>query len=108
MKNDKPKFTPGPWTIAETELTGAPRVIHTGSHRGRTKDGYPAITGTAIAEIRNVEYRYIECQANAHLIAAAPEMFEALELIFNDDSLRLSTKQIKAAVSALMKARGEK
>jgi hypothetical protein len=64
-----------------------------------------------VDNVREPDYGYSlvgdELAANAHLIAAAPELLEALESIENDD------RRIPAAIwalrnAAIAKARGEK
>jgi hypothetical protein len=63
----KTKFTPGPWTY---------EMMDDEKHLIRTKD-YPQRT-IAIVKDDVVGHRNTE---NAALLAAAPEMYEALELI---------------------------
>ena len=46
--------------------------------------------------------------ANSRLIAAAPELYEALEAIFRHASADLPGKLNTAALMALAKARGDK
>jgi hypothetical protein len=89
------KFTPGPWVKNWT----APYNV---SGQG----------GSQIATVHFFSNE--ECQGNADLIAAAPELYEALENALDrlDDisiyyNIDLS-EEIKAANAALAKARGEK
>ena len=69
MKNEKPKFTPGPWraiawgqtiSIDSDMVTGIARINPWGNHNA----GIPFANDTA----------------NARLIAAAPDLLAALEL----------------------------
>ena len=61
--------TPGPWVIARTSGSQI-YVTQPQNHAGR-KPGY-------YAEIRRFTPNHDEVEANAHLIAAAPELLEAL------------------------------
>ena len=66
-----PNTTPGPWTYDQT-------VCITGSeHLPCVVDAY----GLVVAECQDDGHSEIECEANAHLIAAAPELYEALEVM---------------------------
>lgn len=57
MKNDKPQFTPGPWEVVKHNCDKQTTAYY----------------------INNSYHPRPEAEANAHLIAAAPEMLEALE-----------------------------
>jgi hypothetical protein len=100
---DKPQFTPGPWV----------GTIHGNSemgdtfHLGPEGDEYAGVAFT-ILEGALVQADDAENEANARLIAAAPELYEALELA--DATLRganmdRSVVERKVA-AALAKARG--
>ncbi len=79
------KFTPAPWEIEDastdsmfskgwrTIVSPTRRVVGIGGYHSN-KDG--EVCGVVISE------------ADAHLIAAAPEMYEALEHIYNLHSIR--------------------
>jgi len=84
-------FTPGPW------------VARIGN--GIEVCGSDAV---AIAEIWLRGNRELET-ANAHLIAAAPELYEALDCFpgFTDDAI-IGDSWIEVMRAALIKARGEK
>ena len=95
------KFTPGPWYLEfdncdeegfleEAEFTGA--IV--------------GADGEGVLQVYS--------KANAHLIAAAPEMYEALELIYGrllmsdrDGGSRITAEDGEMAELALKKARGE-
>jgi hypothetical protein len=47
-----------------------------------------------------------DCVANAHLIAAAPDMYAMLEMLVNGDSINDHSIE-KEVISLLTKARGE-
>ena len=94
---DQPKWTPGPWRYDRTN--GSPT---TGEHMiAGAKPGY-------LAEVRDCGSG--DVRANAHLIAAAPDLYAALEAMtarmslysgHHDDALTAMGK------AALAKARGE-
>lgn len=94
------KFTKGPWFIRATSRSGLEYEIkHSGGEIGWVNDN-PSVDGSH--------------QANARLIAAAPDMYEALEsLIYaleNAPPLDMMKEIVLAgdkARSALAKARGE-
>lgn len=99
MEKEKPKFTPGPWhyyTFGGTEaIVFAPLV---------EKVSQP---------VAKVGYERPDFEANAHLISAAPEMYEALkglrELVQREVSgidKRYWNSSIVAADKALAKAEG--
>lgn len=100
-------WTPGPWKASETYPPGqfcvhAPSSPWILAYVNQTKSNFPM-------------------EANAHLIAAAPRMAEALEAVlpFIDDALDAHTVMsdsvltdkcraaVKAANAALAEARGE-
>src|SRR6185503_8907079 len=72
----KAMHTPGPWTASNPqEVKVKPRTHHI-ILKG------PGLENIAlISSWRSVETEAEEAQANAHLIAAAPDLLEALELI---------------------------
>lgn len=96
----KTKFTPGPWKVIERGIVAVGRFV--------VAEVIPDPLQKENAAIR-------ELKANAHLIAAAPELYKALEGMVIGSKLRLmlSDKDILPesplgiAVAALAKARGE-
>ena len=85
----EPKYTKGPWENVD--------------------DAYiEAANGTVVVNEMNTALPDEQITANAHLIAAAPELYEALEamLRFGDIGSRAAA-EIKAH-AALAKARGER
>ena len=92
---DQPKWTPGPWRYDRTN--GSPT---TGEHMiAGAKPGY-------LAEVRDCGSG--DVRANAHLIAAAPDLYAALDgLLGLLDAGSLYEPQAYAARTALAKARGE-
>lgn len=106
------KFTPGPWCACQK------RTIH---GDGITIDADYSISAmqnkipwyglaTVITSTEGGD-RDEEGEANAHLIAAAPDMYEALESFVDFFSCVKDTKSVpeiwESAKNALAKARGE-
>lgn len=92
------KFTPGPWhpfsSYADTTGQGSPDQI-------RDPKDEP---------VAYLPSRYYDKPANAHLIAAAPELYEALEGIFKAAATGHffnGHPSHAAGLAALAKARGE-
>lgn len=93
-----PNFTPGPWFARTWEGDEWPEK--------RWSVGRNDHLGTCVC----VSPRYADAKdlTDAHLISAAPELYEALENIVSDfDHLDRDLPQMKAARAALHKARGE-
>lgn len=112
------KYTPGPWLVGIADPTMSDMVAETARH-----EIYGQLSARRLA---NNSDAYLEDGANARLIAAAPEMFEALvglvELIERGDLVRDATNdgdpdwalkmldfvpRITRAQLAIAKARGE-
>jgi len=92
-------FTPGPWKQATRGPNGCPII---GDGKG--------LMVAMITHSANEHDQSVEAEANAHLIAAAPDLLEALESI----SFRWDTKNlykigeaIEASRAAIAKAKGE-
>lgn len=91
----KPKHTPGPWRIETENETGIPTIS--------IRDGL----NQQIATVN--PYRLAWRDADARLIAAAPEMLEALERVavmlsaHNDSDYQFMLSLIKPAIA---KAKG--
>lgn len=98
-------WTKGPWEVSSTE-----EIIEVNGADGAT---------VHFEDLHGAEQSLItEAVANAHLISAAPDMFEALTncVTYMSSSLRMSRDEdeaarrqriIDAALAALAKARGE-
>ena len=91
---DQPKWTPGPW-----------RVLNDEAIKVASSDG-------SLATVTHIHLRgrrdTSEVEANAHLIAAAPDLYAALDgLLGLLDAGSLYEPQAYAARTALAKARGE-
>lgn len=91
------KHTPGPWEITRSFDPGYKNIS--------------APKHTALAQVvwcMEDEERSPMCEANAHLIAAAPELLEALEALVADESKEyIPTRLWDAARAAIAKAKGE-
>jgi hypothetical protein len=93
------KWTPGPWRVNKYGSVGA----------GET-GALPIVA--EVQPIYGADLRYGSHAANARLIAAAPELYEALEAI-GAVFLRRGTREEydnayrQAGIAALAKARGE-
>jgi hypothetical protein len=104
----KPAFTPGPWELNE-ELSRAHMSYDTGTRAITAKaDGVTiCLTTRGWADVKAAE-------ANAHLIAAAPDMYDALkqaeisvaELCDNQDEGNECWNVLRAVHAALAKAEG--
>jgi len=96
----KAGFTPGPWRIHNNgaDTAGEVAVVYC------TSAGYANICGA-----RDREWSESANDANAHLIAAAPDLYEALEnlIAWIDPNENYDEPQTNAAYAALAKARGE-
>lgn len=95
---NKPKFTPGPWeAIPGNSMVRVNPLVD---------QGY--LGGLYIADIQLL---LPEAEANANLIAAAPEMYEALEKVAEyGDCFAHKTGErnpYRMVMEALKKARGE-
>jgi hypothetical protein len=80
--------TPGPWKVFADTITTANDSIK-------------------IAEVPTNNEAKKEWQANANLIAAAPELLEALEMLLRITYKTSKTPEVKAAIEAIKKATGE-
>lgn len=106
-----PKWTPGPWRPGRPDMLnerferGFGKTIYTDDDRGgfhhATGTRLPLDVGEAFAPEAD------ECLANAHLIAAAPDLYEALQEMYEASATGRAVP-IGRALSALRKARGEK
>ena len=94
----EPKFTPGPWSINEWPQAASDIAI------GAV--GTPLIAKVSLRDVSINEQKF-----NAHLIAAAPELYEALEFLLTCkhgefcDHYREAEHKARAA---LARARGGK
>jgi len=91
------KFTPGPWEFNVDAVHGW-SIFQKNSPASRQQTGSPDDEGGVVG---TSEWTWLEPR-NAHLIAAAPDLYAALESI-----LDFPTMERQRALNALAKARGE-
>lgn len=106
------RFTPGPWRVVVVDYSrGEDASIEVVHGRGEV------VAQTITRELATESDRFDGDKANAHLIAAAPYLYAALEKIANEmqsassRGRRVSVEwldlRIETARAALRKARGE-
>ena len=111
MKMSENKHTPGPWSYdIHGVITGgthlATSVCVTSQHKWERAEGL----GTWLEDQHRREL-VSECRANARLIAAAPELLEALKMVVRHGSAvqhsdQLMFEVLSAARAAIAKAEG--
>lgn len=95
-----PQWTPGPWGVAGRTVAGAVAVS-----AGRPGEWRGAL---AWCDAGNVSRSVDEGHANARLVAAAPDLYEALDELVNGlHSPATYEEAIRKADAALARARGE-
>lgn len=99
-----PKFTPGPWLAHEELLT--PGGLHVTGRSPSVRKGQHIIAEvTRFLNHRLNENSCREAEANARLIAQAPEMFESLRRIAIEGDI--SPESITLAREVLLRAAGQ-
>ncbi len=100
---NQPKFTKGPWVVGD-QVGGWSSEIYGGKHEQllaiSTGEDYGSYLGDDTDDVEAMK------KANAHLIAAAPELYDALEA-WVDPSQQDLTKLTEQTRKALDKARGK-
>lgn len=96
------KFTPGPWEVVGHQIEAV------GEFQDRRCTGY-GCNNNFVCDLDDGEYHEYddeeECAANAHLIAAAPEMYRMLEQLH---SILSNFPVLQGEIDkVLKKARGE-
>ncbi len=96
-KQDKPKFTPGPWRIQDKwEIRGVNNGVK----------GYEPVERDGV--ICTINSWLLQGDANAALIAAAPEMYELLDDIRANYQAMPNPVEVERRIEAVLaKARGE-
>jgi len=98
--NSEAKWTQGPWKYnAKTREIGVVDTSDTQSY------------GMMLVVAYIDEYDHPEYTANAHLIAASPELYEALDMLMDasgpGDLAQLMAEERENIIELLAKARGE-
>lgn len=103
------KHTPGPWEVFQPEANDPHKGIDAANNT--TIIRYGDFEGCNVG-VQGATQE--ERDANAHLIASAPELYDALDLLIKDLEMRArdgvvdcSHGRYMAALMALAKARGE-
>jgi hypothetical protein len=108
------KHTPGPWTFSKSDMFGDLRFYVAQSDAAPYTPNFSDVA-TLIAETVPSERQYIQ-EANARLIAAAPELLEALHTLvlvvgltaFKYEGQRAVLQEsVNLARAAITKATGE-
>ena len=108
MSKDMRKWTPGDWKRGHTHGDEFPNHTTIRSEMGLNSNGIMRIKTLAYIPKRGTPE---ETEHDAHLIAAAPELYEALEAFTDDsdchDEVEWFNERLREARDALAKARGE-
>jgi len=95
------KYTPAPWTLCG----GRQKILASDSHCIRSDKA-----NVNIANVWYTDETHSEDWANANLIAAAPDLFEALQLLYDEvtslPSWESETDTVFRVKAALSKAKG--
>lgn len=89
------KWTPGPWKIGLHYMS----IVADGKTGHDDPESVKAYNGHLVCESVN--------PTNAHLIAAAPDLYEALEELAEKMAANMDDETVRVVASALRKARGE-
>lgn len=113
---DKPMFTPGPWALDDIDESDGDMAVVMGTaipNRGVYTSHHRIVIFEGFDDLES-EKQQAEILANAALIAAAPDMYEALESAVLSIELLVKLNRIPAnnaglrdARAALAKARGQ-
>jgi hypothetical protein len=107
----KPEFTPGPWRVEKSGDGDLPYVTGDCAISGDICDLYHTGKNQMPKHFGDDTKHYAKhnAEANARLIAAAPELYEMLQSILTLGSLfNAGNKHVAADLEALLaKARGE-
>jgi len=103
------KFTPGPWEWETPLGDDCYSIVQAGVETHK----WQFIAHISVGKPEEGEFPRRQCKANAQLIAAAPELYEALYRLVRDCEIAGLQEQagfdcwINMANAALAKARGE-
>lgn len=86
------KHTPGPWTYSVTEISGTSEPVVTKCTVLAQGDTVASLTGSR--------------EANARLIAAAPELYQVLWDLFNGTRMEMTPEMNNRVLDLLRKAGG--
>jgi len=112
---DTPKFTPGPWEYDEIHDTSCGRSCTQDGCHDSHPSGIYNIDGPSLGDWPN-DTLVVQNEADAALIAAAPELYEVLKKILTDElnrrkelkpgspAYQFCNSRVKAAQVALAKA----
>jgi hypothetical protein len=102
------KHTPGPWKFSEADNNSTEFYIQFDHSRA---ENYKHIASSAGAIAKLPPSKFHNQQANAQLIAAAPDLLEALEFVAKNCAADLThseaDKIISIARKAIARAKGE-
>lgn len=114
-----PNYTPGPWQpLIQTDERSrvreiSVRAIHAFEKSTQMADFRGAIVCHFFLAHGNRPHAYSESEANARLIAAAPDLLEAIKglvKVFHDDQApkdAICMKEVEVALRAITKAEGD-
>lgn len=91
------KGTPGPWVVVDND-------VYFDIRKGWKSIGDVCASMHAFDDSN---HRGVVATANANLIAAAPELLEALQLMLNDECSDTHNHAVNTAEKAIAKALGE-
>jgi methionine synthase II (cobalamin-independent) len=101
------QHTPGPWTYSRSAVQYGDWRFYVAQAEGAPYTPHYSDVATLIAETVNDERRSIQ-EANARLIAAAPDLLEALKrLMGGTTTLQDAQEAAQQARAAIAKATGE-
>lgn len=105
------KWTPGPWRISTGNMANVIEGPTGKENISEWDDGYaPVATAQPCCASYQHADREANLQANLHLVAAAPDLYAALDQLLDDmgaDGLSVCQAAKDQAIAALRKARGE-